>query len=409
MLIFSLALRNIFRNRRRSVLTIAGIVAGIWGIIIIGGYYEYNYWGLRESMIRSQFAHVQLNVRGYREYQERDPFGYPIPRWEELASWLDSQAEVETVTPHLDFWAVADNGRGTSALVKVRGIVPERENKMNTFFTIKKGSDLYTGAGAQAELGVSLADALDVGIGDVFSLSTVMADGTQNALEVSVRSLIGSYSEDFDQRNLRLPMEAAVELCGSSGVQELDVLLESTDDTGDFKRKLESVLPGLGWDLEVSSWDQHATYYTQVVEFYGGYFRIVLAIVVIVVFFSTLNTMIMAIVERTAEVGTLRSFGMSTERILLQFLCEGLALGVIGTTVGLAVSLGSAWLINFAGGIHMPPPPGLTTSVQVKIMVTSGTAFIAGGIGIIVPLIAALIPSLQTLRTQIIDQIRYNT
>jgi putative ABC transport system permease protein len=192
-------------------------------------------------------------------------------------------------------------------------------------------------------------------------------------------------------------------------VQELDVLLESTDDTGDFKRKLESVLPGLGWHLEVSSWDQHATYYTQVVEFYGGYFRIVLAIVVIVVFFSTLNTMIMAIVERTAEVGTLRSFGMSTDRILLQFLCEGLALGVIGTTVGLAVSLGSAWLINFAGGIHMPPPPGLTTSVQVKIMVTSGTAFIAGGIGIIVPLIAALIPSLQTLRTQIIDQIRYNT
>ena len=409
MLILKLALRNVWRNGRRSLLTISGIVAGMLGIIILGGYYEYNYWGLRESLIHSQYGHVQLALPDYSAKQAQQPFDFMLPRSTELVAWLDQQPEVDTCSPHLAFWGVADSGSAKSALVKIVGVIPERENRVNTFFTKKQGQDLYSGDTAAAELGVSLAEKLKLNAGDPLFLSTVAANGAQNALQVTAKSLIGSYSSDFDSRNVRLPLASAQILAGVSGVPEIIIALKSTDDTAAFKSRLQRELPALGWHLEVTSWDEHAGYYGQVVNFYGGYFRIILLIVGLVAFFSTLNTMVMSIHERTGEIGTVRSFGATGRYLLALFLAEGAAIGLIATLGGIILSCGLAGLINALGGIPMPPPPGLTTNVHVHILITPLNLAIAAAIGIVVPLLAALLPTLQSIRCQIIDQIRQNT
>ncbi|MBN2352996.1 MAG: ABC transporter permease [Spirochaetales bacterium] len=402
----TLAIRNVFRNSRRSVLTMAGIVAGIFAILITGGYYEYNYWGLRESLIRSQYAHIQITVKGYWTRKEHAPFEFMLPDWERMMKLVDGLPGVEAVSPHLDYFAVLETGKGPSGLVMVRGVIPERENQVNTFFTRKLGKDLLSRDRGQAEIGFELAEKLGVVVDSTCYLSTVAAGGMQNAVPIRVKGIIGSYSKDFDSRIVRIDLETAQLLADTRGIQELIVLLKDTGTTAEAKSRLQAALSEGGWDAAVSSWDEHAGYYGQVVQFYGGYFRVILFIVIVVAFFSTLNTMIMSVFERTGEVGTLRSFGASRRHILLQFVYEGLAIGLGGTIAGVSLSLAGAGIIKLLGGIPMTPPPGITSAVAVQIMISGENVLIASCIGIAVPLIAALLPAAQTIRTEIIEQLR---
>jgi len=403
----SFAFRNVLRNKRRTLLTMAGIVAGTVSILMLGGYYEYNYWGLRESFIRSQYAHVQITPQGYWSKKEQDPYAFMIPRFMELVTLLEQQPEVETISYHLNYFGILNTLDGASELVMIRGIDPERENKINTFFTKKLGQDLAAKDLGFAELGLALARKAKLDVGGDFTLSTVTSDGSQNALPLKVKGVIGSYSEDFDSKIVRIPLESAQILANADGVQEIIVLLKDTNQTEYFKQRIVSLMKKNGWDLEVTTWNQHAGYYSQVVQFYGGYFRLILMIVIVVVFFSTLNTMIMSIYERIAEVGTLRSFGARRFIILAQFLSEGALIGVTGSIIGIILAIIGAFFIRLLGGIPMPPPPGLTTSVAVQILITGENILVSCFVGIGVPLIAALLPTIQMLRTEIIDQIRY--
>jgi len=384
----------------------AGIMAGVTCILIVGGYYEYNYWGLRESFIRSQYGHIQITLKGYKAQKIEEPFRYLIPSSEKLVTLLEQLEEVEVVVPYLTFFGILETPTGNSELVMVRGVKPEAERQLTTFFTRKLGKDLTDQDRGMAELGFELARKTGLEIGSEFWLTTITADGTQNAIPLTVKGIIGSYSADFDARILRLPLGTAQLLTGARGIQELVVLLRSTEKTVEMRQKIQQLLQQEGWDLEVSTWQEQTGYYSQVVQFYGGYFRLIFVIVVVVAFSTTLNTMIMGLFERMGEIGTLRSFGANRWFLLRLFLAEGLMFGLGGTVAGFLLSLGITVGIHLAGGIPMAPPPGLTTRVSVYILFTPFTVGIATLTGLAVPLLATLFPACRILRADIIDQIR---
>lgn len=404
----SMAIRNLGRNTRRTILTLLTIAAGLSSLMILGGYYEYNYWGLRESLIRSQLGHLQIYPQGYREARDADPYHSALPDQKELEKFLSSLEEVQVVSPHLLFWGVADAGQGRSALVEVRGVLPEQENLINTFFTYKNGRDMTSRAPLGAELGRSLADNLKISSGEEFFLTAVDPRGQQNSLLLQTQGVIGSYSQDFDARVLRVPLQTAQELTGFPGVQEIILLLKNDSLQESVREKIRAEAGRRGWALEVTQWQDHAGYYLQVVEFYGGYFRIMLFIVAVVSFFSTFNALLMAFFERITEVGTLRSFGAPGAAIVRMMLLEGLVLGAAGTMGAMVLTVLLSGLIGLMGGIPMPPPPGLTTSVAVMIRLTPGLFILAGALGLSVPLLASIVPIIRTLRMEVLDQIRFN-
>ena len=78
MVVLKNAFRNLLRNKRRTVLSVLCISVSIACFLVVSGYYEYNYWGLRESSIRSQFGHIQISKEGYYEHKNSDAFTYII-------------------------------------------------------------------------------------------------------------------------------------------------------------------------------------------------------------------------------------------------------------------------------------------------------------------------------------------
>ena len=403
-----IAIRNLVRHWKRNLLVSGTIIVGILSIIIIGGYYEYNYWGLRESMIRSQFGHIQIYPKGFLENRDVNQFGYKIDNFDEVMKFLKSLPNVVVVTPRLEYMALMNTPDGRSKIVNVRGGIPEEEGLIATFVTHKEGISLRSKDKDSVEVGYTLSKEMDLKLGSQFFLTVVKVDGEQNAMAFNVKSIVGSYSEEFDRRIVRMNLKTAQELIGFPYVQEIVVLLNDTDKTGEIKRMIEKEISSRGWRLEVTDWLYHAGYYVQVVEFYGGYFRIILSIIVIVVFFVSLITSLMSFFERITEVGTIRSFGANNGTIFKMFFYEGLVIGVFSTVMGILLGLGVASIINLLGGIYMPPPPGLTTSVMVKIIVKPNLILISSVVGVLIPIISALIIFFKTIRMTVVEQIKVN-
>jgi putative ABC transport system permease protein len=403
-----MAIRNLIRHWKRNLLVSGTIVVGILSIIIIGGYYEYNYWGLRESMIRSQFGHIQIYPKGFLENRDVNQFGYKIDNFDEVMKFSKSLPDVVVVTPRLEYMALMNTPDGRSKIVNVRGVIPEEEGLIVTFVTHKEGISLRSKDKDSVEVGYTLSKEMDLKLGSQFFLTVVKVDGEQNAMAFNVKSIVGSYSEEFDRRIVRMNLKTAQELIGFPYVQEIVVLLNDTDKTGEIKRMIEKEISSRGWRLEVTDWLYHAGYYVQVVEFYGGYFRIILSIIVIVVFFVSLITSLMSFFERITEVGTIRSFGANNGTIFKMFFYEGFVMGVFSTVMGVLLGLGVASIINLLGGIYMPPPPGLTTSVMVKIIVKPNLILISSVVGVLIPIISALIIFFKTIRMTVVEQIKVN-
>ena len=403
-----MALRNLIRHWKRNLLVSGTIIVGILSIIIIGGYYEYNYWGLRESMIRSQFGHIQIYPKGFLENKDISQFSYRIDNLDELMRFLKGIPNVVVVTPRLEYMALMNTPDGRSKIVNVRGVVPEEEALISTFITYKEGMNLRSKDEDSVEVGYTLSKEMDIKLNGRLFLTVIRVDGEQNAMAFNVKSIVGSYSEEFDRRIVRMNLKTAQELIGFPYVQEIVILLNDTDKTEEIKKVINKEIAKRGWNLELTDWLYHAGYYVQVVEFYSGYFRIILSIIVIVVFFVSLITSLMSFFERVTEIGTIRSLGASNVTIFKMFIYEGLIMGVFSTVLGILLGVGIANLINILGGIYMPPPPGLTTSVMVKIIVKYNLILTSFVIGVMIPLISALIIFFKTIRMTVIEQIRVN-
>ena len=126
-----LALRNIFRNKRRTAITFLAIISGSVAIIVFGGYVEFTYWGLREMVINTQLGHMQLYKKGYMEKGVAEPGKYFIKdpdSVEKAISVFPNVKYMRMVSSRLSFSGLISTGEKTVACQGI-GVDPERKKK----------------------------------------------------------------------------------------------------------------------------------------------------------------------------------------------------------------------------------------------------------------------------------------
>src|SRR5437667_12570603 len=131
-LYLKLAIRNVFRNRRRTLITLAAMGFGAAAIIVFGGFVNAIYWGVRESTIRSQVGHIQLYRKGYSEKGNLAPFDYLIADYPALRAELSKIEHVKTVTARLGFSGLVSTGDTTTSFVGA-GVNPEGQADRSPF------------------------------------------------------------------------------------------------------------------------------------------------------------------------------------------------------------------------------------------------------------------------------------
>ena len=220
--------------------------------------------------------------------------------------------------------------------------------------------------------------------------------------------MVGLFStivKAYDDSALRVPLPLARKLMGVTGAHIWVTLLSRTEDTEKVLRQLRAKLDR--GKFELVPWTHLADFYNKTVVLFTHQFGVVRVIIGAIIILGISNTMMMNVMERTGEIGTVMAMGTRRRQLISMFLSEGLLLGVFGALIGLMIGLGLAALIS-AIGIPMPPPPGMDRALIGQIRITPALAFESTLLAVATTLIASVYPAWKASRLTIVDALRHN-
>jgi putative ABC transport system permease protein len=402
-----IALRNLARHRRRTLLSLLVIAAGTVALILTTGFIRFSFDGLREALIHGGLGHLELMPASAAGATGPDRSAPPA-----FADWVRVR-EVAESTPHVlaagaavYLTGMASKGDRSAAFVGV-ALEPERERRMNLEVKIRGGANLPDApppAGEDAVLlGVSLAQSLEAGPGDTVTITAMTADGTLNALDCRVAGLVTTGLQELDARLLKTHLATGERLLGTDRVSSLVIGLDDTARTEETGDALAARLPSASTvPLVITDWRARAPVDGPVRARYSGVFWLLGGIVLVLVCQGPANKLLMSVLERVREFGTLLAIGTARGQVALMVVLEALWLGVVGALAGDGLAAVLVMAVN-AAGIELHPPPGAAAGFPLQLAVRPGDFVAVVALMVLVLAVAAIFPALRTVRLRIVD------
>jgi putative ABC transport system permease protein len=467
MKVVSLSLRNLLRNRRRSLTTLAAVVIGAVSVLLFGGYRTNIEYALQTVFIRAG-GHLQIQHHDFFLFGSGNPTAYAIDDYARIAAAIRADPQIRddllVVTPTLQFGGLAGNyAAGVSRTVVGNGLVAVDQVAMRKWDPYDAGfvaPDLALARAASnaAVVGVGLArvlqlcDALEIpdcpqpmkvqrsqganvpsdiaalteaaapaanspespgqGAPRAIELLASNARGTPNVASLEVAGAENQGFKELDEIYLLVHLAQAQQLVyGSSTpkVTAIQILLRDTAQTGAVQARIAEQLMGWsgGQPLTVRDFGTLNPFYTQSVALFNTIFGFMFVLIGGIVMFTVSNTMNTAVVERTVEVGTLRAIGLRRTGIRTLFVVEGALIGTAGAVIGAMCALASSYIVNRMGLVWTPP--GAAVPVPLLLKVWGQWLMIVGTtIGLILVTIAsAWWPAHRAAGLKIVDALRH--
>jgi putative ABC transport system permease protein len=463
-LVLSLALRNLLRNRRRSLTSLLAVMIGGFSLLLFGGYVRNITYGLETGFV-TQSGHFQIQRKDYFLYGNGNPAAYGIDDYDKLIAAVKASPALApmlaVVTPTLQLGGIAGNfAAAASRTVVGMGIVVDDQNRMRLWneyaFPVLPAPLALTGTSSDAAvIGTGVARALDLcaplkvsncrraaeaapappttGAGladDIAALSIqetpkaaavsktrieLLAPNTHGAPNMAQLNIVKAEEQgvkELDDIFVALHLAQAQKLIYGNGkpkVTAIEVQLTSTRAMPAAEALLQEVIAKSPQKdtLTILDFRTLNPFYEQTIRLFDVIFGFISLLIGTIVVFMLGNTMSMAVVERTVEIGTLRAIGLKRREIRNLFVLEGLMLGLFGAVLGIALAILAANVINWSGLSWTPP--GRITEVPLTVRVWGEWKLIGiTGIGLV--LIAGLSawwPSQQAARMNIVDALRH--
>ncbi|AWF80696.1 ABC transporter permease [Microbulbifer sp. A4B17] len=358
-----IAILNLLRNRRRSLLTVAIVSIVVTALMVSGGFGLFTYQSLKEGAARSE-GHLVLTQPGYFASDEEFPLQNGLDNAHELRKRLLLEDRIKAVQPRVYLQGLISNGDKSSIFLG-QGILSSEFRVKGPFLDVTKGGILSSNediSDPEIMLGKDLARNLKVQPGDYVTLMSSTVHGALNAMDFKVRGIFGTGVPDMDKRQVYISVKSAQFLLDSDRVSTMTIYGYDLDEAELLQEQLGQLVP----ELEITSWEDRAFIYRGVKNLYDRTFGLMGFIMAMVIFVSLFNTLAMSVTERTQEIGTLSALGASKAELITGFILEALVLAVVGSIAGIILAgLISAGLMVF--DITMPPPPGKTTGYPLNI------------------------------------------
>lgn len=402
--LFSLAIRNIFRQRARSAATLAAIAIGVLGLILAGGFVQDIFIQLGEAIIHSQTGHIQIAKAGYRDGKGRAPEQFLIDDPEELKSAIRNVSpSVKLAMTRLGFTGVINNGKRDLGIIG-EGIEPDAEAEFATYMHFVEGRALRDSDSDGIVVGQGVAKSLGLNLGDRVTLVMTLSAGAVNTNDFELIGVFQSFSREFDARAVRIPINAAKNLMDTQSAHQIVVMLARTDDTHAISALLKDIF--VGKNLEVVAWNELSDFYEKTVELYGRQFGVLRGIILLMVLLSVVNSVNMTLFERTREFGTMLAVGNRSKTVFQLIMIESFCLGALGALFGMLFGCLAAWGIS-AIGIPMPPPPNANLGYSAMIRITMETVLTAGAIGFTAAILATVMPARRASKLDVVTALRH--
>jgi len=401
-----IALGNIWKNKRRSFVTILAVAFGFAAVSLFRGYIHNVYDGLRNSAIRGEgLGHLTLYKKGWLLGGKLDPDKYMFTKDEmnTIERLLKKEADVVLVTPQLRISGLASNGR-VSTIFLAAGVIPADELVIQGSWANVRpviGKPLSDENAYGVEMARDLAAILNLEPGDDGVVMATTPEGQMNALDILVSGVFDSGSENTNDKYMRVPFTFAQSLYDTDKADRMVILLDDWKKTEVARSKLQTILGDAGLQCEIKSWDELSIFYARVKGMFGMIFMFIFTIVLVVVTMSVVNTMGMAVLERTREIGTLRAIGVKRRGISSLFAIEGALLGFMGSCFGIFLNI-IVWL-----GVRMADiryvPPGRSSEVSLVVDLLPPVMFRLTLFMVFLSLLASILPARRAARLNVVN------
>lgn len=405
-----LAWYNVLRNRRRSLFTILITTVATTVLLAGGGFCLYMYQGLEEESARDT-GHIILSKKGFFEADEDFPLQFGMNGYKDIQSKYRRDDDVRAVLPHVEFQGLISNGEKT-VIFSGMGVEHTEFMVRGPFITFTQGSALSSQPATidinkdpEILLAVGLAKNLKVNVGDSITLLSTTTENVMNGMDFTVKGIFTSGIPELDKRLIYTDIHSAQTLLDSQLVSTVAIHLFDSDLVNE---KIFQLQQGEQFqaDLQVTPWWERAFYYRDVKNLFDRIFGLLGIIIAVMVFLAISNTMSMAVMERTREIGTLAAMGTYRHEIIRSFTMEGLVIGVVGTLAGVVLNLAIFILLNVAN-IEMPPPPGSTVGFPVAINLSWTLTFASVFLLSVICATAAWLAARNGARKPIVEALAY--
>ncbi len=408
--LLKIAVRNLFRYKRRTLLTVSLITLGVVFVLVF-----VSVSGSFKSMIISQITdsmlgHVQVHHRGYVASIDNLPLNLnlSLPAWKRLESILGQQPAVEAYSPRIKFGGLFSNFAETTN-IRLNGVDPDREFKTVPLLPSRVKSGKKTLGRGEIWVPELLAKGMNVKVGDPVVIVATNKDGSVNGKQFTVAAVLESATGPGG-RDGYLHLEDALETLRLEAleVSEVAIRLKNFREADSFSRRLESLLAGeknaQGQPVfEVHSWEKLTPFYNiaRMIEVMTLFIKLMLIAVVLI---SIMNVMVMAVYERIREIGTIAAIGTLPGKILTMFILEGFCLGALGVVLGNLLALVIVWILNLS---HITFDFGMQKDLVLSPAIAPADLLVTSLIVVVVAVAASLQPAVKASGMEPIQALRH--
>lgn len=345
MKILILAWRNVFRHKRRTLITAAAISVGLASMIMMNTMMNGMDKLSSYNIIHYETGHFEIFAKGYYREEGMFPLDTIIDDPEPLFAIVRDLKGMSGVTQRVKFPARVNNGIDEFPVLAV-GIDLHTESEV-----FKTDKTIVTGRFIENPddilIGTELASTMEVDEGSILTIITRDKYGTYNAYDFIIAGLITTDHPLFDANAVVMDIIVAQELLAlGNGVTELNIKIQNESKVSEMKQSIQSAV---GANYEVYTYKE---IYASIFEIHGfkRFWQFMLALVVVIIAaVGIINTMLMAVMERIPEIGTMKAMGFQNSNIVKMFLYEGGIIGVFGSLLGCFFGLLVSLYIIFIG------------------------------------------------------------
>jgi len=340
----SLAWRNLWRNRRRTLIT---LTAMSFSLMLVQGFHNLSYGvyaQMIDSGVRAGSGHIAL-YRGDYATSRDDRLTFAPGQ---LPGQIAALPGVTNVLQRLYLPALAQSSRESRGIL-LTGIDPAAEAMVNPLLAkLDLSTLLPTTDGRDALMGSRLLRELKLEIGQKFVVTAQGADGELASELLFVRGTVHSGIRSVDNSLVMVGRQRAALLAGRpETVHEIAVLLSAPDDSGDQLQRVRALLPA--GEIQALPWDTAMPNLANAIKLDYASQKFIFLVIVIIVSIGVINTLLMAVMERLPEFGLLLALGASPWRLRAMVLCEALLLGLVAMFIGSLLGSLLTWYLAAIG------------------------------------------------------------
>ncbi len=328
-MLIRLAWRNIWRNKRRSLIVLSSIIVGVAASLVLDAFQSGMISQMLTNQISLNVSHVQVHKNGFNDEKSVKKF---IEHPDSVAGVLKNNPSISHFSKRVIAFGLISSTDNSSGIY-IYGVEPEKEQYVSMIKrSITQGTYL-TGNEREIIMGEQLAEKLSVTLGDKVVAMSNSPDGSIGSEVFRIVGLFKTPSSEFDKSYIFVPLQSAQKMLSlGEGVHEFAMMLNNNLLAKEVAANLSE---SLGDEYEALSYNDILPILVLQLDLYKEMIYIVNMIIGLALIFGIINSSLMSVYERIQELGVLMSIGMKNIKIILMIVFEAGILGILGTISGL--------------------------------------------------------------------------